>query len=60
MGANSITRGILIGGSFGAMAVAFGLVEHGYFMATGFGAIMGFLAGVTHVLIAKKKAGKTE
>ena len=58
MGANAITRGILIGGSFGAFATALGIVEHGYFISMGFGAIMGFLAGATHILLARKKKNK--
>ena len=58
MGANAITRGILIGGSLGAIATALGVIEHGYFISVGFGAIMGFLAGATHIIFARKRKNR--
>ena len=51
MDTNFIVRGILIGGSFGALAVSFQLIETSMFMGIGAGIVAGFLAGLTRTFI---------
>lgn len=51
MDTNFIVRGILIGGSFGALAVSFGIIQTSMFVGIGVGIIAGFLAGLTRVII---------
>lgn len=50
-----ITRGILIGGALGAFAHFFGYSES-LFIAVGVGAIAGFLAGLTHAFLDKRRS----
>jgi ABC-type uncharacterized transport system permease subunit len=52
-----LTRGILIGGALGAFSYVFGYAES-LFMATGIGAIAGFLAGLTHAALDKRRKNK--
>ena len=54
IGADRITRGILIGGSLGAFSVIFGYNES-MFLSIGFGMIAGALAGITMAYIDKRK-----
>lgn len=49
-----ITRGILIGGALGAFSAIFGFTES-MFVAVGMGAGAGFLAGLTHAVLDKKR-----
>ena len=49
-----IVRGILIGGALGAFSTLFGLTESMFF-AVGMGAGAGFLAGLTHAALDKKR-----
>lgn len=49
-----ITRGILIGGALGAFGYFFGYSES-LFIAVGVGAIAGFLAGLTHAYLDKRR-----
>ena len=49
-----IVRGILIGGAIGALSTIFGLTEN-MFVSIGLGAIAGFLAGLTHAALDKKR-----
>lgn len=55
MGSNSITRGILIGGSLGALATAAGITATPYFISIGFGMIAGALAGFTRTFLNSRK-----
>lgn len=48
---NYIARGILIGGSMGALAVIFKLMDVPMFIGIGMGMIAGCLAGVTRLII---------
>lgn len=52
--AERITRGILIGGALGAFGYLFGYAQS-MFMAVGVGAIAGFLAGLTHSALDKRR-----
>lgn len=52
--AERITRGILIGGALGAFGYLFGYAQS-MFMAVGVGAIAGFLAGLTHSVLDKRR-----
>lgn len=49
-----IVRGILIGGALGAFSAIFGLTGN-MFVAIGMGAAAGFLAGLTHAALDKKR-----
>lgn len=49
-----LVRGILIGGALGAFSAIFGLTEN-MFVAIGMGAAAGFLAGLTHAALDKKR-----
>lgn len=49
-----LVRGILIGGALGAFSAIFGLTEN-MFIAVGMGAAAGFLAGLTHAMLDKKR-----
>lgn len=51
MDSNFLVRGILIGGSMGALAVSFGIVETSMFVGIGAGIIAGAFAGVTRMII---------
>lgn len=51
MDTSFITRGILIGGSLGALAVSFQMIEMSMFMGIGAGIVAGFLAGLTRTII---------
>lgn len=55
--ADRITRGILIGGALGAFAAIFGYTEN-MFIAVGMGAAAGFLAGLTHAALDKRRKEK--
>ncbi len=55
MGASRVARGILIGGSLGALGVVFGFVDSGMFMAVGFGMAAGCLAGLTMMWLEKRR-----
>ena len=54
IGADRITRGILIGGSLGAFSALLGFTESMFF-STGVGMIAGFFAGITMASIDKRK-----
>ncbi len=54
IGADRITRGILIGGAVGAFSVIFGITESMFF-SVGAGMAAGFLAGLTRAMLYKKK-----
>lgn len=58
MGSSFITRGILIGGSLGALATAFGIISTPYFASIGFGMIGGLFAGITRVLLNSRRKKK--
>ncbi|MDR1685379.1 MAG: hypothetical protein LBR82_02875 [Desulfovibrio sp.] len=49
-----ISRGILIGGAVGALSSVFGYTDS-MFMATGFGAVAGLAAGLTHGILDRKR-----
>jgi ABC-type uncharacterized transport system permease subunit len=49
-----ISRGILIGGAVGALSAVFGYTDS-LFMATGFGAVAGLAAGLTHGILDRKR-----
>jgi mannitol-specific phosphotransferase system IIBC component len=57
IGADRLTRGILIGGSLGAFSVIFGYNES-MFLSIGVGMIAGALAGITMAYIDKRKKKK--
>ena len=54
IGADRITRGILIGGSLGAFSAIFGFTES-MFLAIGVGMIGGLFAGITISSIERRK-----
>ena len=54
IGADRITRGILIGGSLGAFSAIFGFTES-MFLSIGVGMIGGLFAGVTMASIDRRK-----
>ncbi|MDR0828450.1 MAG: hypothetical protein LBN33_11385 [Desulfovibrio sp.] len=49
-----IVRGILIGGAVGALSALAGYSSN-MFLAVGAGALAGFLAGLTHALLDKRR-----
>jgi hypothetical protein len=53
-GSDRVVRGILIGGALGAFSNIFGYTES-MFMAIGVGAVAGFLAGLTHAALDRKR-----
>lgn len=57
MVADRISRGILLGGSFGALSAIFGFSES-MFMSIGVGMFAGLLAGLTLAHLDKKRAQK--
>ncbi len=54
LGADRITRGILIGGSLGAFSVIFGFTQS-MFISIGVGMAAGAVAGLTMTSIEKRK-----
>ena len=59
MVADRISRGILLGGAFGAFSAIFGLSDS-MFMAVGIGMFAGLLAGLTLARLDKKRAEKKQ
>lgn len=53
VGADRITRGILIGGAVGAFSVIFGFTSS-MFISVGIGMAAGFLAGLTRAIADRK------
>ena len=52
--AGFISRGILIGGSLGALSVIMGFTTN-YFFSIGYGMLAGFFAGLTRFLLKKRR-----
>ena len=59
MGANRITRGILIGGALGAFSVLMG-IGNSMFISVGVGMVAGFFAGYTMMRMDKRREAKKQ